>query len=138
MTSANFSPYQPAKNEEYMSQAQLKHFYELLTTWKQELLAEAERTKDYINEETNAMADINDRATQEEEFALTLRARDRERRLIRKIDKSILEIEKGEYGYCETCGAEIGLRRLEARPTATECIDCKSASEIKERQANGH
>lgn len=138
MTSANFSPYHPAKDEEYMSKAQLEHFRTLLLTWKAELLAEAERTKDYINEETNAMADINDRATQEEEFALALRTRDRERKLIRKIDKSILEIETGDYGYCETCGTEIGLRRLEARPTATQCIDCKTMSEIKEKQAHGH
>lgn len=138
MTSANFSPYHPAKDEEYMSKAQLEHFRNLLLAWKAELLAEAERTKDYINEETNAMADINDRATQEEGFALALRTRDRERKLIRKIDKSILEIETGDYGYCETCGTEIGLRRLEARPTATQCIDCKTMSEIKEKQNHGH
>lgn len=138
MTSAIFSPYQPAKDEEYMSQAQLEHFRGMLLKWKAELLAEAERTKDYINEETNAMADINDRATQEEEFALALRTRDRERKLIRKIEKSIAEIETGDYGYCETCGTEIGLRRLEARPTATQCIDCKTMSEIKEKQNHGH
>lgn len=138
MTSAVFSPYQPAKDEEYMSQAQLEHFRGMLLKWKAELLAEAERTKDYINEETNAMADINDRATQEEEFALALRTRDRERKLIRKIEKSIAEIETGDYGYCETCGTEIGLRRLEARPTATQCIDCKTMSEIKEKQNHGH
>ena len=81
---------------------------------------------------------INDRATQEEEFALALRTRDRERKLIRKIDKSIAEIDSGDYGFCETCGVEIGLRRLEARPTATQCIDCKTLSEIKEKQAWGH
>lgn len=138
MTSAIFSPYQPAKDEEYMSKAQLEHFRTLLLAWKAELLTEAERTKDYINEETNAMADINDRATQEEEFALALRTRDRERKLIRKIEKSIAEIETGDYGYCETCGTEIGLRRLEARPTATQCIDCKTMSEIKEKQNHGH
>lgn len=138
MTSAIFSPYQPTKDEEYMSQAQLEHFRGMLLKWKAELLAEAERTKDYINEETNAMADINDRATQEEEFALALRTRDRERKLIRKIEKSIAEIETGDYGYCETCGTEIGLRRLEARPTATQCIDCKTMSEIKEKQNHGH
>ena len=121
-----------------MSDKQLAHFRTLLLQWKTELLAEAERTKDYINEETNALADINDRATQEEEFALALRTRDRERKLVRKIDKSIAEIETGDYGYCETCGVEIGLRRLEARPTATQCIDCKTMSEIKEKQIQGH
>ncbi len=136
--STTFTPYTLAKDEEYMSEKQLAHFRTLLMQWKAELLAEAERTKDYINEETNAMADINDRATQEEEFALALRTRDRERKLVRKIEKSIAEIETGDYGYCETCGVEIGLRRLEARPTATQCIDCKTMSEIKERQIQGH
>lgn len=135
---ANFTPYNPAKDEEYMSDKQLAHFRALLLNWKAELLTEAKRTKDYINEETNALADINDRATQEEEFALTLRTRDRERKLVRKIEKSINEIDSGDYGYCETCGTEIGLRRLEARPTATQCIDCKTMSEIKERQNQGH
>lgn len=132
------SPYVPTENEEYMSDRQLEYFKALLLNWKSELLAEAERTKDYINEETNAMADINDRATQEEEFALALRTRDRERKLVRKIEKSIAEIETGDYGYCQTCGTEIGLRRLEARPTATQCIDCKTMSEIKEKQNQGH
>lgn len=136
--SNTFTPYMPAKDEEYMSDKQLAHFRTLLLQWKTELLAEAERTKDYITEETNALADINDRATQEEEFALALRTRDRERKLVRKIDKSIAEIETGDYGYCETCGVEIGLRRLEARPTATQCIDCKTMSEIKEKQIQGH
>ena len=137
MNNKTFTPYEPAKDEEYMSDKQLEHFRSLLLAWKGELMSEAERTKDYINEETSAMADINDRATQEEEFALTLRTRDRERKLIRKIDKSIAEIENEDYGFCETCGVEIGLRRLEARPTATQCIDCKTLSEIKERQNQG-
>ena len=134
----SFAPYQPTKNEEYMSDKQLAHFKSILLNWKSELLVEAERTKDYINEETEAMADINDRATQEEEFALALRTRDRERKLVRKIDKSLTEIETGDYGFCETCGTEIGLRRLEARPTATQCIDCKTMSEMKEKQNYGH
>lgn len=138
MVNATFKPYEPAKDEEYMSDKQLAHFRSLLLEWKAELLAEAERTKDYINEETGALADINDRATQEEEFALALRTRDRERKLVRKIDKSLAEIDAGDYGYCETCGIEIGLRRLEARPTATQCIDCKTMSEIKEKQNQGH
>lgn len=137
MTTKTFNSYQPAADEEYMSDEQLQHFRTLLLAWKEELMSEAERTKDYINEETNAMADINDRATQEEEFALALRTRDRERKLIRKIDKSIAEIDTGDYGYCETCGTEIGLKRLEARPTATQCIDCKTLAEMKEKQNLG-
>lgn len=138
MANATFTPYTPAPGEEYMSDAQLDHFRQILINWKNELLTEAERTKDYINEETGSMADINDRATQEEEFALALRTRDRERKLVRKIDKSLAEIETGDYGFCETCGIEIGLKRLEARPTATQCIDCKTMSEMKEKQNHGH
>ncbi len=134
---ATFTPYQPTKDEDYMSDAQLAHFRTILKNWREELVTEAERTKAYIHEETNIMPDINDRATQEEEFALALRTRDRERKLIRKIEKSLAEIETGDYGFCETCGTEIGLRRLEARPTATQCIDCKTLSEIKEKQNHG-
>lgn len=134
----DFTPYQPTDDEEYMSDEQLAHFRKILLNWKNQLLEEAERTKTYIQDESNALPDINDRATQEEEFALALRTRDRERKLIRKIEKSLTEIDSGDYGFCETCGVEIGLRRLEARPTATQCIDCKSLAEIKERQALGH
>lgn len=133
-----FTPYEAAKNEEYMSDEQLAHFRQILLNWKEQLIGEADRTKSYIQDESSAMPDINDRATQEEEFALALRTRDRERKLIRKIDKSLAEIENGDYGFCETCGVEIGLRRLEARPTATQCIDCKTLAEIKERQNLGH
>lgn len=133
-----FIPYEVSKNEEYMSDEQLQHFKTILIDWKQQLIGEADRTKSYIQDESSAMPDINDRATQEEEFALALRTRDRERKLIRKIDKSIAEIDNGDYGFCETCGVEIGLRRLEARPTATQCIDCKTLSEMKERQNLGH
>lgn len=133
-----FTPYQPADGEEYMNDAQLAHFRKILLAWKEQLLNEAESTKSYIQDESTAMPDINDRATQEEEFALALRTRDRERKLIRKIDKSLAELENGDYGFCETCGVEIGLRRLEARPTATQCIDCKTLSEMKEKQAWGH
>ena len=134
----SFTPYQPAAEEEYMNVAQLAHFRKILLDWKEQLISEAESTKSYIQDESTAMPDINDRATQEEEFALALRTRDRERKLIRKIDKSIAEIDSGDYGFCETCGVEIGVRRLEARPTATQCIDCKTLSEIKEKQAWGH
>ena len=134
----SFTPYQPAAEEEYMNDAQLAHFRKILLDWKEQLISEAESTKSYIQDESTAMPDINDRATQEEEFALALRTRDRERKLIRKIDKSIAEIDSGDYGFCETCGVEIGVRRLEARPTATQCIDCKTLSEIKEKQEWGH
>ena len=134
----SFTPYQPAAEEEYMNDAQLANFRKILLDWKEQLISEAESTKSYIQDESTAMPDINDRATQEEEFAVALRTRDRERKLIRKIDKSIAEIDSGDYGFCETCGVEIGLRRLEARPTATQCIDCKTLSEIKEKQAWGH
>lgn len=134
----SFTPYESGKNEEYMSDEQLAHFRAILLAWKDELVEEAESTKTYIQDESTAMPDINDRATQEEEFALALRTRDRERKLIRKIDKSLAEMESGDYGFCQTCGVEIGIRRLEARPTATQCIDCKTLSEMKEKQAWGH
>ncbi len=133
-----FTAYTPTADEDYMSAAQLAHFRTLLLAWKEDLLTEAERTKSYIHEETSTMPDINDRATQEEEFALALRTRDRERKLIRKIDKSLADIDSEDYGYCDTCGTEIGLKRLEARPTATQCIDCKTLAEIKEKQTHGH
>lgn len=133
-----FKPYEVGADEEYMSDAQLTHFENILKSWKQQLAGDAESTKTYIQDESSALSDTNDRATQEEEFALALRTRDRERKLIRKIDKSLAEIRNGDYGFCETCGVEIGLRRLEARPTATQCIDCKTLAEIKERQNWGH
>ena len=129
-----FTPYAPAKDEEYMSDEQLAHFKAMLLDWKHQLIGEADRTKTYIQDESSAMPDINDRATQEEEFALALRTRDRERKLIRKIDKSLAEISNGDYGFCEECGIEIGIRRLEARPTATLCIDCKTLAEVREKQ----
>ena len=132
-----FTPYVPAEDEEYMSDAQLEHFKAILLDWKSQLIGEADRTKSYIQDESSAMPDINDRATQEEQFALALRTRDRERKLIRKIEQSLEAIQNKDYGFCETCGIEIGLRRLEARPTATLCIDCKTLAEIKEKQNNG-
>lgn len=130
-------PYQPAKNEEYMSDGQLAHFRKILEAWRAELMEEVDRTVNYMQDESAALPDINDRATQEEEFAIELRTRDRERKLIRKIEQSLQAIDNVDYGFCETCGIEIGLRRLEARPTATQCIDCKTLSEIKEKQNNG-
>ena len=130
-------PYQPKKNEEYMSKGQLEHFRQILLAWKAELMSEVDRTLNTMQDENTALPDVNDRATQEEEFAIELRTRDRERKLIRKIEQSIEAIQNDDYGFCETCGIEIGLRRLEARPTATLCIDCKTLAEIKEKQNNG-
>ena len=130
-------PYQPKKNEEYMSDGQLEHFRQILNAWKAELMSEVDRTLNTMQDESTALPDVNDRATQEEEFAIELRTRDRERKLIRKIEQSLEAIQSGDYGFCETCGIEIGLRRLEARPTATQCIDCKTLAEIKEKQNNG-
>lgn len=131
------APYQPAAKEDYMSQGQLDHFRKILEAWRNELMQEVDRTMSHMQDESSALPDINDRATQEEEFAIELRTRDRERKLIRKIEQSLKAIEEDDYGYCETCGIEIGLRRLEARPTATQCIDCKTLAEIKEKQNHG-
>jgi len=129
-----FKPYALSKDEEYMSPAQLEHFKLILNDWKQELMNEVDRTVDHMKDESANLPDPADRATQEEEFSLELRTRDRERKLIKKIDKTLNNIENDEYGFCEDCGIEIGLRRLEARPTATLCIDCKTLAEIKEKQ----
>ncbi len=130
-------PYKEKKGEEYMSEGQIKHFREILEAWKAELMSEVDRTVDHMKDEAANFPDPADRATQEEEFSLELRTRDRERKLIKKIDDTMSLISSGEYGYCETCGVEIGLRRMEARPTATQCIDCKSLDEIKEKQTRG-
>ena len=132
-----FTPYKLKKGEEYMSEGQVEHFTEILNNWKSELMEEVDRTVDHMKDEAANFPDPADRATQEEEFSLELRTRDRERKLIKKIDDTMDLINSGEYGYCETCGVEIGLKRLEARPTATQCIDCKSLDEIKEKQTRG-
>lgn len=128
----NIPHYPLKKGEEFMSKAQLDHFISKLNIWREQLVSDAESTISHIQKDSAQVADINDRATLEEEFALELRTRDRERKLIRKIDKTLHIIEIGDYGYCKTCGAEISLVRLEARPTADECIDCKTISEKKE------
>jgi DnaK suppressor protein len=128
------SPYKEKKGEDYMGKEQTAHFRELLNSWKDDLIAEVDRTVHHMQDEASNFPDPNDRATQEEEFSLELRTRDRERKLIRKIDEALLALDSGDYGYCEVCGIEIGVRRLEARPTATLCIDCKTLDEIKERQ----
>ncbi|OGT16665.1 MAG: RNA polymerase-binding protein DksA [Gammaproteobacteria bacterium RIFCSPLOWO2_02_FULL_38_11] len=127
-------PYDQQPDEEYMNESQQEHFSRMLGQWKQELMQEVDRTVHHMQDEAANFPDPNDRATQEEEFSLELRARDRERKLIKKIEEALAKIEQGEYGYCEGCGIEIGVRRLEARPTATLCIDCKTLDEIKERQ----
>ena len=128
------APYQEKKGEEYMNKRQVEHFREILTTWKKELMEEVDRTVHHMQDDAANFPDPNDRATQESEFSMELRARDRERKLIRKIEESIRNLDNDEFGYCEACGVEIGVKRLEARPTATLCIDCKVLDEIRERQ----
>ncbi len=131
------APYQPAADEEYMNNKQLQHFRALLVAWKKELMEEVDRTMSHLKDEAANFPDPADRASQEEEFSLELRTRDRERKLIKKIDKTLELIENEDYGFCDACGVEIGIRRLEARPTATLCVDCKTIDEIKERQVMG-
>ena len=128
------TPYTMHRGESYMSDSQLEHFRNILLTWKQELLDEVNRTVEQMKQDANQHADPADRATQEEEFSLELRTRDRESKLVRKINKTLAAIDAEDYGYCESCGIEIGIKRLEARPTATLCIDCKTLQEIKEKQ----
>ena len=128
------APYKEKRGEEYMNEEQVAHFRNILTTWKKELMEEVDRTVHHMQDDAANFPDPNDRATQESEFSMELRARDRERKLIRKIEESIRNLENDEFGYCEACGVEIGVKRLEARPTATLCIDCKMLDEIRERQ----
>lgn len=124
--------YKAEGNEEFMNPKQIEHFKKKLNVWMEQLISDAESTISHIQEDSSKVADTNDRATLEEEFALELRTRDRERKLINKIEKTLHLIELGDYGYCSTCGAEISLIRLDARPTADKCIDCKTISERKE------
>lgn len=133
----NIAPYQEKSSEEYMNERQHNHFRNILAKWKEQLLQEMNRTVHHLQDEAINLPDPNDRASQEEEFSLELRARDRERKLIKKIEETFQKIDEGEYGYCESCGVEIGIRRLEARPTANLCIDCKTLDEIRERQMGG-
>lgn len=128
------TPYRITTGESYMSDEQLTHFNKILLQWKLELMEEVDHTITEMKE-AGVLADPNDRATQEETFNLELRTRDRERKLIKKIEEAIQQIKDREYGYCEACGIEIGIRRLEARPTATLCIDCKTLAEIQEKRA---
>ena len=120
-----------------MSDKQLDHFKQILNAWRDELRGEVDRTVTHMKDEAANFPDPADRATQEEEFSLELRTRDRERKLIKKIEKTLEKIEQGDYGWCDACGVEIGIKRLEARPTADLCIDCKTLAEIKEKQERG-
>ena len=128
------APYKPKRGEDYMSDAQLEHFRKILTAWKRELMFEVDRTVHHMQDEAANFPDPNDRATQESEFGLELRTRDRERKLLRKIDSALVRIDEGSYGYCDETGEEIGLKRLEARPVATLCLEAQERRELAERQ----
>ncbi|MDB2649474.1 RNA polymerase-binding protein DksA [Porticoccaceae bacterium] len=131
------APYQAKAKEEYMNDLQRAHFKLILNAWRKELMEEVDRTVTHMKDEAANFPDPADRATQEEEFSLELRTRDRERKLIKKIDKTLVRVEEDDYGFCDQCGVEIGIRRLEARPTADLCVDCKTLDEIKEKQITG-
>jgi len=134
---ASIKPYTLKKNEKYMNAKQKKHFIDILDSWAEQLQKEQDRTAENIQENVSNFPDESDRATHEEEFTLELRTRERERKLLSKINESIDDLNSNDYGYCASCGIEIGIRRLEARPTATRCIDCKTIEEIHERQQFG-
>jgi len=128
------APYKPKRGEEYMSDEQLEHFRNILNAWKRELMFEVDRTVHHMQDEAANFPDPNDRATQESEFGLELRTRDRERKLLRKIDSALARIDDGSYGFCDETGEEIGLKRLEARPVATLCLEAQERRELAERQ----
>lgn len=132
------APYQEMAGEEYMNEKQLAHIEKILLAWRQSLMEEVDRTVTHMKDEAANFPDPSDRASQEEEFSIELRTRDRERKLIKKIEDALERLRNEDFGYCEACGIEIGLKRLEARPTATLCIDCKTLSEIKEKQNQGN
>jgi len=134
MQARGFTPYKIKRGEEHMNEAQKEHFKNILRSWRNELMQEVDRTVHHMQDEAANPPDPADRATLEEEFSIELRTRDRERRLIKKIDSTIELIANDDYGWCDSCGVEIGIRRLEARPTANKCIDCKTLDEIKEKQ----
>ncbi|NUY56948.1 RNA polymerase-binding protein DksA [Salinivibrio sp. MA351] len=134
---AGLEPYQEKPGEEYMGEPQLEHFRKILNAWRNQLREEVDRTMNHMKDEAANFPDPVDRAAQEEEFNLELRNRDRERKLIKKIDKTLQRIEDDDFGFCDSCGIEIGVRRLEARPTAELCIDCKTLAELKEKQMAG-
>lgn len=128
------APYQAKAKEEYMNAAQSEHFRQILVAWKRNLIEEVSRTIHLMQDENINHPDPNDRASQETDMSLELRSRDRERKLLKKIDSTITRLDNDDYGWCDRCGVEIGIRRLEARPTAELCVDCKTLNEIKERQ----
>ncbi|MDX3903784.1 RNA polymerase-binding protein DksA [Pasteurella multocida] len=134
---AGVEPYKEKVGEEYMNEAQLLHFKKILQAWRDQIVEEATRTVAHMQDEASNFPDPTDRATQEEEFSLELRTRDRERKLLKKIENTLKKLETGDFGYCDSCGIEIGIRRLEARPTADLCIDCKTLAEIREKQMVG-
>jgi DnaK suppressor protein len=134
VNSLGFAPYKPKRGEAYMNEKQEAHFKAILEAWKTSLIDEVGRTVHHMQDEAANFPDPNDRASQETEFSIELRTRDRERKLIKKIDETLDKLADHEYGYCETCGVEIGIARLEARPTANQCIDCKTLEEIREKQ----
>ncbi|QIE01933.1 RNA polymerase-binding protein DksA [Buchnera aphidicola] len=134
---AGLKPYQKKNNEQYMNEDQMLHFDKILQTWKNQLQKEIDHTLFYMQDKATNFPDPIDRATQEEEFSLDLRNRDRSRKLIKKIEKTLKKIQEKNFGYCDSCGIEIGIRRLEARPTANLCIDCKTLAEIREKQMTG-
>lgn len=134
---SKIAPYKAKKKEKYMSAAMKRHFTAVLLNWKEHLFDEMQKTFAHLKTKGETYADPIDRASQEEEFAFELRTRDRERKLTNKISISLDKIKNDDYGWCDSCGDEIGIKRLEARPTATHCIDCKTLDEIKEKQLNG-
>lgn len=137
MTNMDIAPYKEILGEEYMNEKQLQHIEKILLSWRLSLMEEVDRTVSHMKDEIANLPDPSDRASLEEEFNLELKTRDRERKLIKKIEDALERLKEPDFGYCEACGIEIGLKRLEARPTATLCIDCKTLSEIKEKQNQG-
>lgn len=133
LSNHDFTPYQSKQDEAYMSAGQQAHFRDILTRWRRELMEEVDRTVDHMKIDSVHCPDPNDRATQESDMGMELRTRDRERKLLNKIDKTLKKLDENDYGYCERCGVEIGIRRLEARPTADLCIECKTRAEERER-----
>lgn len=131
---AGVQPYKEKEGEEYMNEQQLLHFRKILEAWRDQIIEETSRTVTHMQDEAANFPDPADRATQEEEFSLELRARDRERKLMKKIESTLKKLETEDFGYCDSCGVEIGIRRLEARPTADLCIDCKTLAEVREKQ----
>ena len=129
----DFKPYKPSKGEEYMSPRQIEHFKGILLDWKNLLMREAEKTVEHMKKDSTKLSDPNDAATQEEEFRLELRTRDRERKLIIKIDQALQRVDDGLYGFCEDSGEPIGIKRLEARPIATLCIEAQERHEKLEK-----